>query len=58
MGKYRVDCEIYWGSKYDIEAETEEEAEEIAKEQFIKDYCLSENPHVSGFGITTDVEEL
>jgi hypothetical protein len=57
MGKYIVDCGINWGSKYSVEADTPQDAEEKAKKMFLTDYCLTDNPQVSGLGIDIDIEE-
>ncbi len=55
---YSVDCSIYWGSKYVVEADSENEAVLKAQDIFIRDYSLNENPNILGLGIDSEVEEL
>ncbi len=55
---YNVDCSIYWGSKYTVEVDSENEAILKAQDMFLKDYSLDGNPNVRGLGIDSEVEEL
>ena len=55
---YSVDCSIHWGSKYVVEADSENEAILKAQDMFIKDYSLDDNPNVWGLGVDSEVEEL
>lgn len=56
--KYKVGCEVYVGSDYEIEANSAKEAEEIAYDMFIKDYGLKDNLLFLGFDVVKDVEEI
>ena len=55
---YSVNCSIYWGSKYVVEADSENEAVLKAQDMFLKDYLLDGNPNVRGLGVDSEVEEL
>lgn len=58
MKRYKVDCEIHIGDDYVVEAESEQEAEEIAYDMFVADYGLEDNMCILGFGVVRDVEEV
>lgn len=57
MAKYLVDCEVHWGSKYEVEANSYEEAESKGRELFLKDYELENHPMTYVLGVNVDVEE-
>lgn len=55
---YRVSCEVHIGDAYEIEANSEQEAEDMAYVMFVEDYGLEDNFLVLGFGVVKDVEEV
>lgn len=56
--KYKVTCEVHIGDDYEIEANSEQEAEDIAYNMFVKDYGLEDNILILGFGVIKDIEEI
>lgn len=56
--KYNVECEVHIGDNYEVEADSEQEASDIAYDIFIKDYGLKNNPTILGFSIIKNIEEV
>ena len=56
--KYKVECEVHIGDNYEVEANSEQEAENIAYDIFIKDNKKKNNPTILGFGVIKNIEEL
>lgn len=56
--KYKVECEIHIGDNYEVEADSEQEATDIAYDKFVTDYGLENNMFILGFGVIKDVEEI
>lgn len=56
--KYNVECEVHIGDNYEVEADSEQEAEDIAYNMFVEDYGLKDNSTILGFGIIKNIEEV
>lgn len=57
--KYKVECEVYIGDNYEVEADSAQEAADIAYDMFVEDYGLKDNhPTILGFGVIKNIEEL
>lgn len=56
--KYKVECEIHIGDNYEVEANSEQEAKDIAYNMFVEDYGLKDNSTILGFGVIKNIEEV